>query len=105
MMLKIEAEAQEAQVAGSLMDRVLMGMIAHIRTSPFPPHVCPYTSPHSLTQPTPPVNTDTNTTPPPREDYLETLLRDPTSSHLVEVLVLISLPAVFSAIWATHIVG
>ena len=30
MMIKLEAESGEAQIAGSLMDRVLMGMISRL---------------------------------------------------------------------------
>lgn len=40
-----------------------------------------------------------------REDYIETLLRDPTSSHLVEVLLSHSPPRVFRAVWSIYFHG
>lgn len=39
---------------------------------------------------------------PVREDYVETLLRDPTSSHLAEALILHSPPRVFRAVWSAY---
>lgn len=42
---------------------------------------------------------------PVREDYIETLLRDPTSSHLVEAIVSYSPPRVFRAVWSTYFQG
>ncbi|KAF9518476.1 hypothetical protein BS47DRAFT_1289620 [Hydnum rufescens UP504] len=78
MMLRLEAESGEAEMAGSLMDRVLMGMISRLIDGQ--------------------ATLD-------REDYLETLMRDPTSSHLLEVLALCAPPRVFQSIWTTYFVG
>ncbi|KAF9246872.1 armadillo-type protein [Melanogaster broomeanus] len=60
LVLEIEAEHGEASFPDSLMDRVLVGMITAYQEDP-------HTSPEA-------------------SDYLVTLLRDPTSSHLLETL-------------------
>lgn len=101
-MLKIEATAQESHVAESLMDRVLIGMISHMRepSSFFWSIALIHTPASSLV-----VQDPSSSSPHTRSDYLETLIRDPTSSHLVEVLVLVSPIEVFRAIWATYFVG
>lgn len=42
---------------------------------------------------------------PPASDYLVTLLRDPTSSHLLETLVSRSPSAVFALLYRTYFAG
>ncbi|KAF8339196.1 armadillo-type protein [Cantharellus anzutake] len=78
MLLAIESKRGESEVPGSLMDRVLVGMVTRL------------------------LNQDRTII---REDYIEALLKDATSSHLMEVLVEISPPQIFHQIWATYFVG
>lgn len=78
-MVRIEAENNESAAPGSLMDRILMGLVTQLDQSP--------------------------SIPLPRSDYIETLLRDPTSSHLVEALLLHAPQRIFAAIWATYVQG
>ncbi|KAF8314735.1 ARM repeat-containing protein, partial [Clavulina sp. PMI_390] len=79
IMLRIEAASAESEQPGSLMDRILMGLVTQLDKSP--------------------------SAEPVREDYIETLLRDPTSSHLVEALVTYAPSRVFRAIWAAYFSG
>ncbi|KAH9925284.1 armadillo-type protein [Fomitopsis serialis] len=76
MLLEIEAEYGMAEEASSLMDRALVGMISSMEQNPNTEH-----------EPS---------------DYLNTLLRDPTASHLLETLVKRAPARVFTDLWATY---
>ncbi|KAJ7762821.1 armadillo-type protein [Mycena maculata] len=79
MLLAAEADQQMTEDVDSLMDRVLVGLIASSRDDP--------------------------TATPPMSDYLNTLLRDPTSSHLLETIVSRCPGPAFSILWATYFKG
>ncbi|OSD01821.1 ARM repeat-containing protein [Trametes coccinea BRFM310] len=79
MMLELEAAYGQSDAPGSLMDHVLVGLITLIHENP-------------------------NATA-PEADYLVTLLRDPTASHLLETLVRRSPDRVFDLLWQTYFVG
>ncbi|KAI0356684.1 ARM repeat-containing protein [Trametes cingulata] len=79
MILELEAAFREADKPGSLMDHVLVGLITLLHENP------EATAPES--------------------DYLMTLLRDPTASHLLETLVRRSPERVFDLLWQTYFVG
>ncbi|KAG8218314.1 armadillo-type protein, partial [Butyriboletus roseoflavus] len=79
LVLEIEADHNSASSPDSLMDRVLVGMIkAH------------HEDPTASIEPS---------------DYLVTLLRDPTSSHLLETLVSRCPERVFNILWSTYFEG
>ncbi|KAK7061362.1 armadillo-type protein [Favolaschia claudopus] len=79
MVLAVEADQQMTEDTDSLMDRVLVGLVASSRKDP---------------SATPPVS-----------DYLNTLLRDPTSSHLLETIVSHCPESAFASLWATYFKG
>ncbi|KAH9831022.1 ARM repeat-containing protein [Rhodofomes roseus] len=79
MLLEIEAEYDMAEEAGSLMDSALVGMISSLKQNPDAEH-----------EPS---------------DYLNTLLRDPTASHLLETLARRAPTPVFAVLWATYFAG
>ncbi|KAJ7672874.1 ARM repeat-containing protein [Mycena rosella] len=79
MLLAVEADQQMTEDADSLMDRVLVGLISSSREDP--------------------------TGTPPVSDYLNTLLRDPTSSHLLETVVARCPEPAFCILWATYLKG
>ncbi|KAH9894177.1 ARM repeat-containing protein [Cubamyces lactineus] len=79
MLLELEAAFHMSDAPGSLMDHVLVGLIALLHEDP-------------------------NATA-PESDYLVTLLRDPTASHLLETLVLRSPQRVFDLLWQTYFTG
>ncbi|KAL1937556.1 hypothetical protein VTO73DRAFT_13051 [Trametes versicolor] len=79
MILELEAAYGKADAPGSIMDHVLAGLITLIHTN------LEETAPES--------------------EYLMTLLRDPTSSHLLETLVRRSPERVFDSLWRTYFVG
>ncbi|KAI0662958.1 ARM repeat-containing protein [Cubamyces menziesii] len=79
MLLELEAAFHMSDTPGSLMDHVLVGLIALLHEDP------KATAPES--------------------DYLVTLLRDPTASHLLETLVLRSPQRVFDLLWHTYFTG
>ncbi|KAF8845591.1 ARM repeat-containing protein [Paxillus ammoniavirescens] len=76
LVLEIEADHGGASLPDSLMDRVLVGMITAYHNDP---DISPEAS-----------------------DYLVTLLRDPTSSHLLETLVSRCPGRAFNLIWQTY---
>ncbi|KAJ7725102.1 armadillo-type protein [Mycena metata] len=76
MLLAVEADQQMTEDPDSLMDRVLVGLVSASRE---PPASAPVQS-----------------------DYLNTLLRDPTSSHLLETIVSRCPAPAFSILWATY---
>ncbi|CDO74124.1 hypothetical protein BN946_scf185043.g174 [Trametes cinnabarina] len=79
MLLELEAAFGQSDAPGSLMDHVLVGLITLIHEDP-------------------------NATA-PEADYLVTLVRDPTASHLLETLVRRSPDRVFDLLWQTYFVG
>ncbi|TBU50501.1 ARM repeat-containing protein [Dichomitus squalens] len=79
MLLELEAAYEIADTPGSLMDHALVGMVTAIHENP-----------------------DTEV---PESDYLMTLLRDPTASHLLETLVRRSPDRVFDIMWRTYFAG
>jgi len=79
MLLELEADQGLSGSPGSLMDRVLDGLISHIEEDP-----------SSIPDPS---------------DYVGTLLRDPTSSHLLETLASRSPEGAFKMLWSGHFAG
>ncbi|GLB33404.1 putative ARM repeat-containing protein [Lyophyllum shimeji] len=79
MLLEVEAHLGMAGDPDSLMDRVTMGIISACSDNP-----------NSIMEPS---------------DYLNTLLRDPTSSHLLETIVARSPENAFSVLWTTYFHG
>ncbi|EIN10789.1 ARM repeat-containing protein [Punctularia strigosozonata HHB-11173 SS5] len=80
LLLELEAHHGISDEPDSLMDRVLVGIVTQSHTQ------------------------DVSGTAEP-SDYLMTLLRDPTSSHLLETLVSRSPEAVFDLLWQTYFRG
>ena len=95
MLLEIEAEYGMAEQPGSLMDRALVGMITSFSTSH--PQLARLLFSPSTEQ-------DPQRSHEP-SDYLNTLLRDPTASHLLETLVRRAPAPVFPILWATYFQG
>ncbi|KDQ29289.1 hypothetical protein PLEOSDRAFT_1092908 [Pleurotus ostreatus PC15] len=79
MLLEIEASEGMSNQPGSLMDRILVGIISTCQVGPPETH-----------EPS---------------DYLNTLLRDPTSSHLLETLVTRSPDLAFGVLWTYYFQG
>ncbi|KAF7354953.1 hypothetical protein MSAN_01410400 [Mycena sanguinolenta] len=79
MLLAVEADQRMAEDSDSLMDRVLVGLISSSRDDPSEAS--------------------------PVSDYLITLLRDPTSSHLLETIVSRCPGPAFSILWTTYFKG
>ncbi|KAI1793004.1 ARM repeat-containing protein [Ganoderma leucocontextum] len=79
ILLELEAAYGQSDQPGSLMDHALVGMITAIHENP-----------------------DGEA---PESDYLMTLLRDPTASHLLETLVRKSPDKVFDIMWRTYFLG
>ncbi|PIL36686.1 hypothetical protein GSI_00375 [Ganoderma sinense ZZ0214-1] len=79
ILLELEAAYGQASKPGSLMDHALVGMITAIHENPEDEV--------------------------PESDYLMTLLRDPTASHLLEALVRKSPDNVFDIMWRTYFSG
>lgn len=80
------------------MDHVLAGLITLIREH------CVYIFPPEVHIETCIADTNPEETA-PESEYLMTLLRDPTSSHLLETLVRRSPERVFNSLWRTYFVG
>lgn len=98
MLLELEAAYGIADTPGSLMDHALVGMITAIRK---------HTRQSLETHRTSDIywideNPDAEV---PESDYLMTLLRDPTASHLLETLVRRSPDRVFDIMWRTYFTG
>ncbi|KAE9386228.1 ARM repeat-containing protein [Gymnopus androsaceus JB14] len=79
MLLDVEAELGMADEPGSLMDRVTVGVIS--------------------------ASLDEDTTAIEPSDYLGTLFRDPTSSHLLEIIVSRASDKPFALIWNAYLKG
>ncbi|CAL1702092.1 unnamed protein product [Somion occarium] len=79
MLLEVEADKEMADEPGSIMDRVLAGLISALHEDP--------------------------TAVPEPSDYVGTLLRDPTSSHLLETLISRSPEPAFNVVWDTYLKG
>lgn len=94
--MEIEAGVGGGSTPDSLMDRVLVGMITSSRAfSGFDFHAL-------IQHVTTGVDSDTIMEP---SDFLVTLLRDPTSSHLLETLVSRCPDWVFNQLWSTYFLG
>ncbi len=98
MLLGVEADEQMHDSPGSLMDRILAGLITALRKSMVPPHRMLHSRCCCC------VDDDPTVVPEP-SDYVGTLLRDPTSSHLLETLVFRSSEPVFDVIWTLYFKG
>ncbi|KAG6813198.1 hypothetical protein H0H92_013318 [Tricholoma furcatifolium] len=79
MLLEVEADCGMVEDPNSLMDRVMVGIISACKNDP-----------EVTIEPS---------------DYLNTLLRDPTSSHLLETIVSRSPDDAFSLLWSTYLQG
>ncbi|KAJ6627419.1 armadillo-type protein [Mycena sp. CBHHK59/15] len=79
MLLAVEADQQMTEDPDSLMDRVLVGLISHTR--------------------------EQSSSTPQVSDYLNTLLRDPTSSHLLETIVDRCPQPAFCSLWSIYFKG
>nr|GAT46208.1 predicted protein [Mycena chlorophos] len=79
ILLAVEAEQQMTDEDDSLMDRILVGLVSASRRK----------SSGAL----------------PSSDFILTLLRDATSSHLLETIVTACPPRAFSALWSTYFKG
>ncbi|KAF7330777.1 hypothetical protein MVEN_02416800 [Mycena venus] len=79
MLLAVEADQQMTEDSDSLMDRVLVDLVSSSRDNP--------------------------SAAAPVSDYLNTLLRDPTSSHLLETIVSRCPGPAFSILWTTYFKG
>ncbi|KAG2151818.1 armadillo-type protein [Suillus cothurnatus] len=79
LILEVEADHGESSLPDSLMDRVMVGIITLCRENPD----------EQLEA----------------SDYLVTLLRDPTSSHLLETMVSRCPDPAFTVLWATYFRG
>ena len=95
MLLEVEADQVMADEAGSLMDHVLVGLIT--LQSEFQLHHSRVIADLSKESYLPSA--------PEPSDYLMTLLRDPTSSHLLETLVGRTSESVFDNLWSTYFQG
>lgn len=97
MLLDVEAELDMSDEHGSLMDRVTVGVISASRkllfTVVFSLVFIIY---HAV---------DEGTTTIEPSDYLGTLFRDPTSSHLLETIVARASDKPFALIWNTYLKG
>jgi nucleolar protein 9 len=97
-LLEIEGKQDMAATPLSLMDRVLFGIITGCRAyptciSPSQPEIlkiCSEKGPGVLPEPS---------------DYVNTLLRDPTSSHLLETVIRSAPEDVFAVLWLTYFRG
>ncbi len=98
MILELEAAYGKADAPGSIMDHVLAGLITLLR------EYSDYISPSGMHIETRIADTNPEETA-PESEYLMTLLRDPTSSHLLETLVSRSPERVFDSLWRTYFVG
>ncbi|KAG5645777.1 hypothetical protein DXG03_005314 [Asterophora parasitica] len=79
LLLEVEADQGMANDPDSLLDRVTVGIVTACRNEANP-----------VVEPS---------------DYLNTLLRDPTSSHLLETIVSRSPEEVFAVLWTTYFKG
>ncbi|KAI0052589.1 ARM repeat-containing protein [Auriscalpium vulgare] len=79
MLLEIEADQGLTDEPGSLMDRVLVGLITLHHNDP--------------------------SAVPEASDFLATLFRDPTSSHLLETLIVRAPGPIFVLLWSTYFEG
>ena len=97
-MLEVEADHGESSVPGSLMDRVMVGTITLCRefrvTTPLVSFIiyCMLLDRNLGEQPE-------------ASDYLVTLLRDPTASHLLETIVSRCSDPAFAILWTTYFLG
>jgi nucleolar protein 9 len=97
LLLEIEADQDMSNDPGSLMDTVTGGIIAaccvyYLAFASRPSVLNPFSANDSAAM------LETS-------DYLNTLLRDPTSSHLLETIVSRSPDNAFVALWSTYFQG
>jgi hypothetical protein len=97
MVLEFESEAGKSAEPGSLMDMVLDGLVSWIGKFSFPTPLV-----HTLSDRRWNKIAEKPETHPPRSDFVETLLRSPSASRLLEVVLASSPPTVFSAIWKSY---
>lgn len=95
MFLEIEAEEGLGEEPGSLMDRVTAGIITAYSKCCFHTLVLPYAD----------LNAEAGNAKFEASDYVGTLLRDPTSSHLLETIVSRSPPRAFDILWDLYFKG
>ena len=93
MLIETEADQAMSDEPESLMDRALMGLISL--------HCQSFASSGHSNAAKRCLDEDPNCKPEP-SDFLGTLLRDATSSHLLETLVTKSSPRIFSSLWSTY---
>ncbi|KAI0035625.1 ARM repeat-containing protein [Vararia minispora EC-137] len=79
MVIRVEADLEMSDRSGSLMDWVLVGLITLYQRD--------------------------SSEVPEESDYLNTLLRDTTSSHLLETLVSFCPPHIFTLLWSVYFKG
>ncbi|KIK07666.1 hypothetical protein K443DRAFT_673245 [Laccaria amethystina LaAM-08-1] len=79
VLLEVEADQDMANEPGSLMDRVMVGLITSCQNDP--------------------------SSTPEASDYLGTLLRDPSSSHILEIITSRCPPSAFDKLWAIYFKG
>lgn len=99
IMLEVEHDKGRSSIPGSLMDRLLQGLIAASRESAGPSRGYPrLTSPFLAVQGELPFQ-------PARSDFIETLLRSNISSHVLEKLVGLCPQDVFDLLFETYFAG
>lgn len=94
-MLEVEADQDMAAMPGSLTDRVMFGIITASRTC-----LVLHTS-TSIKLRNPFLEEPLSVLPEP-SDYVNTLLRDPTSSHLLETVIRRFPKESFAILWLTY---
>lgn len=100
MLLEVEADQGLSDAPDSLMDRVLVGIITLY--SKYCLAILCTTRRLTLSYLLPDENPSAV---PEQSDYLATLLRDPTSSHLLETLVTRAPNRAFAILWSTYFQG
>lgn len=96
MLLQVEADQGMADEPGSLMDKVMVGIISACRKFLKSPYYVLYLVTATDENPTVIIE---------ESDYLGTLLRDQTSSHLLEIIVLRCPDNAFKLLWSTYFKG
>lgn len=100
MLLEVEADRQMADEPGSLMDCVLAGLITALRA-----YIRIFVAPRKDTEDIISLLDANPSIIPEPSDYVGTLLRDPTSSHLLETLISRSPDHAFNVLWDSYFTG
>ena len=100
MLLEVEADRQMSDEPGSLMDCVLAGLITALRT-----YIHILVAPRKDTESIISLLDENPSVIPEPSDYVGTLLRDPTSSHLLETLISRSPDHAFNVLWESYFKG